>query len=103
MRQNERYVLRAKNETTAIWQIVIKDAGIPLQYVSVSWSNGTELTSYLQNVTDMLNFFFFVGIIDELLNQNSNHVKVHISPQRINCCPNTTFTFPATENEVVCN
>jgi hypothetical protein len=68
MRQNERYVLRAKNETIAIWQTIIKDAGIPQQYVSASWSNGTELTSNLQNVTDMLNSFF-VGIIDELLNQ----------------------------------
>ena len=100
-RQNYRYVLRAKNETKTTWQIN-KDAGISLQYVSKSLSNWTEITSNLQNVTDMLNSCF-VGIIDELLNQNSSRVKDQLSLQRINCCPNTKFIFPVTENEVVCN
>jgi hypothetical protein len=59
----------------------------------IELSNGTEKISDPQNVADTINSFL-VGIICDLLNQNSCQTAKH----RINYCPNTTFLFPVTEN-----
>jgi hypothetical protein len=64
-------------------------------------SNGRETTSDPQNVADMINFFF-VGIVDDLLNENNCPINVQTAKQRINYCPNTIFLFPVTENEIEC-
>jgi hypothetical protein len=45
---------------------------------------------------------FFVGIVDDLLNQNSCHINVQTAKQNINYCPNTLFLFPVMENEIEC-
>jgi hypothetical protein len=41
--------------------------------------------------------FFFVEIIDDLLNQNSTKINAQLPKQRINCCYKTIFLYPVTE------
>jgi hypothetical protein len=44
----------------------------------------------------------FLGIADELLNQNNRNFSCHQPNQKINCCANVIFISPVTENEVEC-
>jgi hypothetical protein len=101
-RENDRYVLRAKHKTKAMWHIINKEVGKSLQFdQKIELSNGTETISDPQNVADMIHSFF-VGIIDDLLNQNCYDINVQTAKQRINYCPNTIYLFPVTENEIKC-
>ena len=99
-RQNNRFVLRAKTKTKAMWQIIDREIGnsIHLDY-KTDLRNGNRIISNLQNVLDRLNSFY-VESVDNLLNLKNNHINVHTSQQKIDYCPNTMFIYPVTEYEV---
>jgi hypothetical protein len=42
----------------------------------------------------------FSLIADELIHQNRRNLNSQMPKQKINCCANTIFIFPVTENEV---
>jgi hypothetical protein len=54
-----------------------------------------------QKVADMMNSFF-VGIVDDLLSQNSCNINIQLAKQRINYCPNTIFLLLVTGSEIEC-
>jgi hypothetical protein len=101
-RENDRYVLRAKNRTKAMWHIINKAVGKSLQFDQKSeLNNGSVTISDPQKVADMMNSFF-VGIVDDLLNQNSCNINIQTAKESINYCPNSIFLLPVTESEIEC-
>jgi hypothetical protein len=57
-RENDRYVLNAKNKTKAMWQTINKEAGKLFQFEQkIELNSGIEKVNP-QNVTEMLNSFF---------------------------------------------
>jgi hypothetical protein len=101
-RENDRYVLRAKNKTKAMWHIINKEVGKSLQFdKKIELNNRSVTISDPQKVADTMNSFF-VGIVDDLLNQNICNINIQTAKQRINYCPNTIFLLPVTESEIEC-
>jgi hypothetical protein len=83
-RESDRFVMSAKDKTKAMWQFINKELGNSLHdEYKTDLRNSKEIVSNPQNVSHRLNSFF-VEIVDDLLSQNSSHVKMQISHQRIN-------------------
>jgi hypothetical protein len=59
-KENDKYVLNAKNKTKAVWQIINKVVGKFPQYEQkIELKNGTEKITNPHNVAEKLNSFFF--------------------------------------------
>jgi hypothetical protein len=75
-KENDRFVMSAKNKTKAMWQLINKHVGNSLHdEYKIDLRNGKGVLSNPQNVSDRLNSFF-VEIDDDLLHQNGSHVKI---------------------------
>jgi hypothetical protein len=92
---NDKYVLRAKNKTKAMWHVINKEVGKSLKHdKKIELHVGTNI------ISDMLNKFF-VEKIDELVNRNSskNGNYAQVPEKRRDFCPKTVFLRPVTEDE----
>lgn len=67
-RENDRFVLRAKTKTKAMWQIIDREIGNSIHHdYKIYLRNGNGIISNLQNVLDRLNSFY-IETVDNLLN-----------------------------------
>lgn len=81
-----------------MWQIINKVVWNSICHdYKIGLRNGNKIIYSPQNVLDR---FFFVETVDNLLNSTNNHINVLALQQKIDYCPNNIFLYPVTENEV---
>jgi hypothetical protein len=96
-RDNDRYIVNAKNKTKAMWRIINKELGNnPKREVGKDIRYGTRKGSNLKDVAERYNSYF-TEIVGKLVKQNNGSR----GPQEINSCSETMFIYPVTEIEIV--
>jgi hypothetical protein len=96
-RDNDRYIVNAKNKTKAMWRIINKELGsTSKREVGKEIRYGTWEGSKLKDVAEMYNSYF-TEVIGKLIKQNNGNQVT----QEINKCNETMFIYPVTEIEIV--
>jgi hypothetical protein len=100
-RENDKYILNAKNKSTAVWRIINRETGKPPSNkhdITINW-NSVDI-KHPKIIAELVNSYFS-GIPekqvrehgDSTIKPQSHHFKIQESTK-------TMFLFPVTENEV---
>jgi len=99
-RENDNYIMCAKNKSKAIWQVIHKETGkIPLQKLDIKLVKNPEEIINPYKISEIFNSYFR-GISEELLQKKGE--KMVFGSHHLNIKENSksTFLHPITENKV---
>jgi exonuclease III len=100
-KRDDRIILRSKNHTKTLWQIIKKEIGISQKTnPNISLEIDSILVSNPQHISHQFNTFF-VENVDRMINVNKDQNHEYVSLSNITQNPNSMFLVPVTEEEVL--
>jgi hypothetical protein len=101
-RENDNYILRAKNKSKVIWQVIHKETGkTSSQKQDTKIVRNSEEITNPYKLSELFNYYF-CEISEKLLKKKGEKIPTSENYHlKINKSSKTTFLFPITESEVV--
>jgi hypothetical protein len=100
-RENDQYIINAKNKSKAIWQVLHKETGkISPHKLDIKLIDHSEEVTDPQKISEMFNLYF-CGIPEELLLNKGKSKKLGNYPFNIRNNNKPLFLYPISVNEVV--